>query len=109
MTQEEFEADEGAIKVLVVKESRKKCMFSHVVPRKGIDEKRYAVDVLVDDVKWLGYTKIMLKSDNEKAILKLLTETLRELRIEVLKKYKASTRLSTTRRATARRKQRSGR
>ena len=42
------------------------------------------MDSIVDDVKWLGYTKIMLKSDNEKAILKLLTESLRELRIEGL-------------------------
>ena len=89
LTQEEFEADEGAIKVLVVKKSRKKGIFSHVVPRRGIDEKRYAVDVLVDDVKWLGYTKICLKSDNEKAILKLLTETLRELRIEGLEEVQS--------------------
>ena len=50
LTQEEFEADEGAIKVLVVKESRKKGIFGHVVPRIGIDEKRYAGDVLVEDV-----------------------------------------------------------
>ena len=59
------------------------------MPRKGIDEKRYAVDVLVDDVKWLGYTQICLKSDNEKAILKLLIETLRELRIEGLEEVQS--------------------
>ena len=36
---------------------------------------------MVEDVKWLGYTKLTLKSDNEPAIVKLLSESLRELRI----------------------------
>ena len=38
----------------------------------------------MDDVKWLGYTKIALKSDNEKPLFDLLTEALRELRIHGL-------------------------
>ena len=37
---------------------------------------------IVEDIKWLGYSKLILKSDNEPAILKLLSEPLRELRIE---------------------------
>ena len=37
---------------------------------------------LVEDVRWLGYAKLILKSDNEPAIVKLLSEALRELRIE---------------------------
>ena len=43
-----------------------------------------AADVIVEDVKWLRYTKILLKTDNEPAILKLLVESLRELRIHGL-------------------------
>ena len=39
------------------------------------------MNALVEDVKWLGYTSLTLKSDNEKAIVKLLSEALRELRI----------------------------
>ena len=35
-------------------------------------------------MKWLGYNKIALKSDNEPAIVKLLAEALRELRIQGL-------------------------
>ena len=38
-------------------------------PRKGIDAKGFAVSSLVADVLWLGYTKIALKSDNEKPIV----------------------------------------
>ena len=36
------------------------------------------------DVVWIGYTKVMLKTDNAPAILKLLKESLRGLRVEVL-------------------------
>lgn len=82
--QEEFDADGGAIKVLVVKDSRSSAIFGHVVPGKGIDDKRFAVDAIVANVKWLGYARVTLKSDNEPAILKLLSEALRDLRIEGL-------------------------
>ena len=67
--------DDG-IKVLVVKDSRSKAIFAHVVPEKGVDDRQYAVSVLMEDVQWMGYTKLILKSDNEPAIRKLLTESL---------------------------------
>ena len=37
---------------------------------------------IVEDVRGLGYSKLILKSDNEPAIVKLLSEALRALRIE---------------------------
>ena len=77
-------AGEGAAKVLVVRDSRSKSVFAHIVPAKGVDERGFSVDALVDDVKWLGYVRVTLKSDNEPAIVKLLTESLRELRIHGL-------------------------
>ena len=47
----EFETvGENAAKNLVGRDDRSKAMFGHVVPRKGIDEKCFAVDSLVDDV-----------------------------------------------------------
>ncbi len=48
----------------------------HVQPRreeKGVEDDRYSVDKLVEDVEWLGYNKIILKSDNGPAILALVT------------------------------------
>ena len=81
-TDDEFAAaGDGAVKMLVVRDSRSKAVFAHVVPQKGLNEKGYAVNALVEDVKWLGYTSLTLKSDNEPAIVKLLSEALRELRI----------------------------
>ena len=84
-TAEEFEAaSDGAVKILVARDSRSKSVFAHVVPVKGIDEAGFAVTSIVNDIKWMGYSKVALKSDNEKPIVKLLTEALRELRISGL-------------------------
>ena len=63
-----------------MRDSASKVAFGHVV------FKRVASDAIVEDVKWLGYTETMLKTDNEPASLKLLTESLRELRIQGLEK-----------------------
>ena len=70
------------LKVLVVRDMRSKSIFGHAVKCKGSDESGYAVRCLVEDVKWLGYSRIILKSDNEPAIVKLLADTLKSLRID---------------------------
>ena len=78
VSQEEFDAATvGAAKGLVIRGSKSKSVFAHVVPSKWIDEKGFAVSALVEDVRWLGYSKVTLKSDNEPAIVKLLAEALR--------------------------------
>ena len=51
-------------------------MLMPFLGRKGIDEKRFSVDMVVEDVVWLGYSKVLLKSKNEPAIGKLLKESL---------------------------------
>ena len=67
--------------MLVVRDGKSKACVGHVVSRKGIDEKNFAVNSLFEDVKWWGYSRLTLKSDNEPAIVKLLTEAFGELRI----------------------------
>ena len=57
-------------------------MFAHAVPQKGLDTKLYAVERLKRDVMWLGRNRIILRSDNESAILAVLRNTLKALRIE---------------------------
>ena len=69
------------MKVLVAQCQYTKCVFAHVVPQKGVDAERYAVERLSRDIQWLGHTRVILKSDNEKAIVKLLTEVLKDLRV----------------------------
>ncbi len=73
--------EEVTVKVLVACDAKSKAVFAHTVEAKGVSADRYAVDCLVKDVQWLGYSRLSLKSDNEPAILKLLTETLKDLRI----------------------------
>ena len=72
------------MKVLVAKCFNTKCVFAHVVPQKGVDPERYAVDRLVKDATWLGHSKLVLRSDNEPAIQKLLSETLKTLKVDGL-------------------------
>ena len=59
-----------------MKDTRSKSVFAFAVPQKGIDQKRFAVDAIVESVLWLGYSRVTLKSDNEPAIMKLLQEAL---------------------------------
>ena len=82
-TAEECE-DAEALKVLVIKDTKSKSVFAQAVPQKGIDEKRFAVDAVVQSVMWLGYSQVILKSDNEPAIVKLLKESLAALKVKGL-------------------------
>jgi hypothetical protein len=70
--------------ILVAKDLKGKAVFGHVVPQKGVDKDHFAVDALVQNIKWLGYQKLGLRSDNEPAILKLLEHALTEARMEVV-------------------------
>ena len=70
------------LKILVVKDSKSKAIFAHVVPQKGVGEDRFVVDCLRKDLLWLGYPRVLLKSDNEPSIKKLLTEVLKGVRID---------------------------
>ena len=76
------DAEPGSIKVLVVRDNRGKAVFAHTVPVKGVDEGGFAVRAIVDDFVWLGCSNVVLKTNNEAAILKLLQESLRDLRVE---------------------------
>ena len=75
--------DAESVKILLARELVSRYTFAHVVRHKGVDNDMLAVDCLVKDVQWLGCTKIMLRSDNEKAIVSLLGESLKSMRIEV--------------------------
>ena len=71
------------VKVLVVKDTLSRSIFAHVVKRKGVEEDGYSVKRLTEDIAWLGYTKVILKSDGERAIVRLLKEALRTIKTEV--------------------------
>ena len=72
------------MKILVIHDNLSKAMFAHAVPKKGIDENRYIVDQFVNDVLWLGYARAVIKSDNEPAIVKVVEQTLMDLKVSGL-------------------------
>ena len=78
------EDDERFMKVLVVKDFNSKAVFAHAVQRKGVDDNRFAVDVLVGDIEWLGYSRIILRSDNEPAITALMSETMKAIKVQLV-------------------------
>ena len=58
--------------VLVVRDRFAKAILTHLVPSKGI-EHFYPEVALLKDIKFLGYPKLVLKSDQEPSILALAT------------------------------------
>ena len=56
--------------ILVVKDGKSKWLAAHMVPKKGSDP--FAITVLLREIeKVMGYKRIVLKSDQEPAILDL--------------------------------------
>ena len=70
------------MKGMVMFSSADKGVFSHAIPRKGADP--YVVQCIVNDIAWLGHTKLVLRSDNEPAMVALIAEALRGLRVQLL-------------------------
>ena len=68
--------EEKGMPILVLKDSRTKVALSRVVPHKGRDQ--YAIERLQQDIANLGYKKLILKSDNEIAIIALKQAVKRE-------------------------------
>ena len=73
--------DPDALKVLVLKDTKSKADVAHAGPQKGTDDKRCAVYCIVEDVLSLGYAKVLVKSDNEPAVLHVLASLAVALRV----------------------------
>ena len=50
---------------------------------KGSAEEGYAITRVVEDIAWLGHTRLILKSDNGPVILKVLKDSLKTARVEI--------------------------
>ena len=85
-TKTEYEpiAGEEHLKVLVVYDSKSRSLFAHAVPKKGPDEQGYVVECFVDDILWLGYASVIVRSDNEPAIVRLVTDVLAASKVKGL-------------------------
>ena len=57
------------------------CLFAHAVPAKGVDEGGYIVEQLKNDILWLGHSKVVIRSDNEPALVKVVDKAVRALKL----------------------------
>ncbi len=70
------------IKCIAVRCTSSKAIFGHVVPCKGLDEEGWVADTVVQDVAWLGHTKVIVKADSEPSLQALIKRVLEVARVE---------------------------
>ena len=65
-------ADETKAKILVARDSRPRVCEAIPVPRKGLDNDDWSLNECLKFLEFLGYTNVVLKSDQEKALSALM-------------------------------------
>ena len=70
----------AALCVLVAHCGSSKSMFAHAVPRKGADPDGYIVEQLMLDIIWLGHARVVIRSDNEPALLQVVEKVITALK-----------------------------
>ena len=56
--------------------------MAHVTPCKGLDEDMYTANMIADDILWLGYNSITIKTDNEVSVLALAKKVGERIRVK---------------------------
>ena len=77
------EADEASQPIIVLKDRRSGTIKAHLVEEKGVNA--YAIKRIGQDIGLLGYKRIILKSDNEPAIIALKDAIKQERSEEIIK------------------------
>ena len=76
------EEQQGAsTRVLVMYCGATQTPFANVVPRKGADDDGYVVECVRQNVLWLGHAKVTIRSDNEPALLQVVTKSVAALKL----------------------------
>ena len=78
------EEKKNAVTVIVVYDSASKGPFMHVVEAKGSGADKFAAERIVEDIVYLGHTRVILRSDNEPALVQLVGDALKGLRVNCL-------------------------
>ena len=66
-------------KILVIQDSLSK--LAHALCQKGVDDKGYITDCFAADIAWLGWSQVIIRSDNDPAVAKLVVETPKKLKV----------------------------
>ena len=77
------EQDYAEIKIMVVKDSASKYVFGVPVPQKGVDDTEWSVRKLIDIIEFLGYTRSLLKCDQEGSLKKVVDRVKAHLGLQV--------------------------
>ncbi len=75
--------DGTIVKCILVRDYLSKNVFGHVVPCKGVDEDNFVVKLIVADIEWLGHTRVILKTDQERALVALLGKVMTTMRYTI--------------------------
>ena len=75
---------EHSVRVIVGYCSSSGSPFMHVVPGKATSMDKFATERIVEDIVYLGQTRVILRSDSEPALLALVGDALKGLRIQQL-------------------------
>ncbi len=70
------------IKCIVIRCSKSKVIFAHVVLCKGVDEDDFVANTVVEDLAWFGYTSMIIKADNEAALQALVRRVVERVSAE---------------------------
>ncbi len=71
------------MKCIILRCHESKALLAHAVPCKGADEDDYVVNIICNDVAWMGHTRLILKSDNEPALLNLIKRAMETIKVEI--------------------------
>ena len=78
----------------------------HVVPSKAAIMHKFAAERLVEDIVYLGHVRVILRSDNEPALVVLVGDALKGLRVQHLESAAAEGSVPTTHRPPRRQRYR---
>ena len=74
--------EEKGMPTVVMRDSKTRMVMAKIVPSKGVNN--YAVEVTKKFMEQLGYGRVVLRSDNEPAILALKEAVRRETNVEIV-------------------------
>ena len=66
------EEREAAARVLVMYCGETQTPFADGVPQKGVDPNGYVIECILQNVLWLGHSKVTIRADNEPALAQLV-------------------------------------
>ena len=75
--------DGSIVKCIIARCHQSKNTFAHFIPCKGADEDQYVANLLVADISWVGHVRLIFKSDQEVALLALVTQILKVMKFKV--------------------------